>query len=58
MEYVTLALSAVAVILVIIVLIMLLKNKKTGDITLGDNELKKIRESVNAAVNNLSNTIS
>ncbi len=58
MEYVTLALSAVAVILVIIVLIMLLKNKKTGDITLGDNELKKIRESVNEAVNNLSNPIS
>ena len=58
MEYVTLALSAVAVILVIIVLILLLKNRKTGDITLGDNELKKIRESVNEAVNNLSNPIS
>lgn len=58
MEYATLVLSIVAVILVVIVLIILLKNKKTGDITLGDNELKKVREAVNESVNSLSNSVS
>lgn len=54
MEYVTLATSIVAVILLAIILVLVVKNKKTGDISLGDNELKKIRASVNESINGLS----
>ena len=58
MEYITLAFSIVSSILSTIVLILLLKNKKTGDVSLGDAELKKIRNSVNESVESLSNTVS
>lgn len=54
MEYVTLALSAVAVILSIVILIIVLKSKKNGDLSLGDSDLEKIRKSTNEAVSNLS----
>ena len=42
MEYVTLAFSIIAAVAAILALVFVLKNKKTGDITLGDDELKKI----------------
>ncbi len=58
MEYITLALSVISTLLLVIVLFVLFKNKKTGDISLGDSELKKIRESVNESVNSLSKSIS
>ena len=58
MEYISIALSALAVILTFIVLIISLKNKKTGDITIGENELRKIRESVNEPINLLSTSVS
>lgn len=57
MEYVTLALSAVAVILTVIILIIVLKSKKKGDLSLGDSDLEKIRKSTNEAVSNLSTPI-
>lgn len=57
MEYVTLALSAVAVILSIVILIIVLKSKKNGDLSLGDSDLEKIRKSTNEAVSNLSTPI-
>lgn len=58
MEYVTLALSAIAVVVTIVILIMVIKQKQKGMMTLGDQDLKKIRESINEAVNNLSSPIS
>ena len=57
MEYVTLALSAVAVILAVVILIIVLKSKKNGDLSLGDSDLEKIRKSTNEAVSNLSTPI-
>ena len=58
MEYAVLAISGVAVVLCIVILILMIKNRKTGDVTLGDNELKKIREATNESVSNLSNPVS
>ena len=58
MEYVTLALSIVSVILAIIILVIVLKSKKTGDLSLGDRDLEKIRKSTTEAVTNLSNPMS
>lgn len=58
MEYFILGISSTSLIISIILLIMILKNRKTGDISLGDIELKKIRESVNEVVGNLSYPIS
>ncbi|MDZ4197492.1 MAG: hypothetical protein U1C51_09645, partial [Candidatus Izemoplasmatales bacterium] len=58
MEYVTLAISALALIVSIVILIFIIKNEKIGDLSLGDNELKKIRESINEVVSNLSSPIS
>ena len=57
MEYAVLAISVVAVILCVLILVLMLKNKKKGDITLGDSELKKIREATNESVSNLGNTV-
>ena len=58
MEYLSLALSALASILSIVILIIIMKNKKTGDISLGESELEKIRKSVNESVGGLSSPIS
>ena len=58
MDFVILATSILSCILAIIVLIVVIKNRKSGDITLGDDELKKIKESVNDSVNTLSKSIS
>jgi len=58
MEYVTLAISAFALIVSIVILIFIIRNEKIGDLSLGDNELKKIRESINEVVSNLSSPIS
>ena len=58
MEYAVLAISIVAVILCILILILMLKNKKKGDITLGDSELKKIRDATNESVSNISGPVS
>ena len=58
MEYATLAISALALIVSIVILIFIIKNKKIGDLSLGDSELKKIRDSINEVVSNLSNPIS
>ncbi|MCQ3034959.1 MAG: hypothetical protein MJ248_01860, partial [Bacilli bacterium] len=58
MEYVSLVLSALALTASVIILILSIKNRKTGDVALGDNELKKIRESVNESVNGLTKSIS
>ena len=57
MEYAVLAISVVAVILCVLILVLMLKNKKKGDITLGDSELKKIREATNESVSKLGNTV-
>lgn len=56
MEYVTLAFSIISAVVAVIVLIIILKNKKTGDLSLGDNDLDKIKKSVNESVNTLSDT--
>lgn len=58
MEYVTLAFSIIAAVAAILALVFVLKNRKTGDITLGEDELKKIRTSVNESVNGLSQSVS
>lgn len=58
MLYVILVTGVIACILLFIVLILIIKNKKTGDIVLGDKELKKIRESVNESINTLANSVS
>ena len=58
MDYAILVLSAVSLITCLVILLFIIKNRKTGDITLGDNELKKIRDSINEATSNLSNPIS
>ena len=58
MEYVILSLSAIAVLISIVILVFVLKNKKTGDLSLGDNELKRIKEAVNESVNTLSTSVS
>lgn len=58
MEYATLAMSALALIVSIVILIFIIKNKKIGDLSLRDSELKKIRDSINEVVSNLSNPIS
>lgn len=58
MEYVTLAFSIIAVILSAIILIIVLKSKKTGDLSLGDDDLQKIRKSTNEAVAGLKDPIS
>ena len=57
MEYVTLAFSVIAAILAVIILIIVLKNKKTGDLSLGEDDLQKIRKSTNEAVAGLSGPI-
>ena len=57
MEYAVLAISVVAVILCVLILVLMFKNKKKGDITLGDSELKKIRDATNESVSNLGNTV-
>ena len=57
MEYAVLAISLVSVVLCVLILILMLKNKKKGDVTLGDNELKKIREATNESVSNLGTTV-
>lgn len=56
MEYVTLAFSIISAVVAVIVLIIVLKNKKTGDLSLGDSDLDKIKKSVNESVNTLSDT--
>ena len=58
MEYAVLAISVIAVILCVVILILMFKNKKTGDVSIGDKELKKIREATNESVSNLSNPVS
>ena len=58
MEYATLACSILACVISIIILIIVLKNKKTGDVSLGDSQLKKIRDSVNESVGNMTGPIS
>lgn len=58
MEYVTIALAGLCLIVSLIILILYLKNKKAGDVNLSDNDLKKIRESINESVNNMTNPIS
>lgn len=58
MEYVTLAISVFALIVSTGILILLIKNEKISNLSLGDNEHKKIRDSVNEVVSNLSNPIS
>lgn len=58
MEYAILALCIISIVLVSICLYMLLKNKKTGDLSIGDNDLEKIKKVTNESVNNLSSPIS
>jgi len=58
MEYVTLAASVIAVVLLVVIFVIMIKNKKTGDVTLGDSELKRIRESVGESISTLSKSIS
>lgn len=58
MEYVTLALSALALIVVIIILVMVIKQKQKGTTSIGDHDLKTIRDTVSDAVNNFSGPIS
>ena len=58
MEYVILAMCSIASIVSIIVLIFVIRNKKTGDITLGDDNLKKIRGSLTESISELSVIVS
>ena len=58
MDYVILIIGILNCLFVIILLIIGIKNKKASDIVLGDDELKKIKESVNDSVNALSISIS
>ena len=63
MEYVTLAFSIISAVVAVIVLIIVLKNKKTGDLSLGDNDLDKITQTkdfmhavIQVTANDLRNT--
>lgn len=58
MDYVVFGMSILTCVIAIIVLIIVIKNKKTGDITLGDEDTKKIKDSVSESVNTLSTSIS
>ena len=56
--WVVLAVSVLSFALSIVILIIVFKNRKTGDVTLGEEELKKIRSSVNESINTLSDSVS
>ncbi len=61
MDWILWAVLAVCVLsfaLSIVTLVIVLKNRKTGDVTLGEEELKKIRSSVNESINTLSDSVS
>lgn len=58
MEYITLALSGLSFILMIIILIIVIKDKKKGEMKLGDDDLKNIKNSVKESVNDLSLSVS
>lgn len=58
MEYAILAISSLVLLVSIAILISVIKNKRIDNVSIGDNELKKIRESIYEVVSNLSNPIS
>ncbi len=58
MEYAILSLSILMVLFSFIILLFVIKNRKKGDLSLGENEIKKIKESVAESINTLSVSIS
>ena len=54
MEQLVLVISSASLIVTIVLLMLVLKNRKTGAVSLGDYELKMIKDSINEAVGNLS----
>ena len=58
MQYISLALLVLVTLLLIIVLIMMIKNKKTGDVSLGANDIEKLRKTVSDSVSDLSKPVS
>lgn len=58
MDYINLIISAISMIVSVITLIIVFKNMKLGDLSLGNDDLKKIKDSVNESVNILGVSIS
>lgn len=58
LSYISLTLCTLTSIVSIIILLIVIKNKKNGNISLGENDLEKIRKSVNESVSGLINPIS
>ena len=57
MEYAILVVGALTLITSIILLVIAYKNRKTGDVTLSEVELRRIREAMNESINSLSNSV-
>ena len=57
MEYAILVVGALPLITSIILLVIAYKNRKTGDVTLSEVELRRIREAMNESINSLSNSV-
>ena len=58
MEYISIVLSSIAVIISFVILIILLRNKKRGDISFGENDIKRIKDSLVDSINGLSQSVS
>lgn len=58
MEYAILSIAILSIILSSVILIITLKNKKKGPSVLNELDLKKVRDSINESINNLSTPIS
>ncbi len=56
--WLTMSFSVLSFSMAIVVLVIVLKNRKTGDIKLGEDDLKQIRITVNESVNTLGSAIS
>lgn len=57
MEYAILVVGALTLITSIILLVIAYQNRKTGDVTLSEVELRRIREATNESINSLSNSV-
>lgn len=58
MQYIALSISILSFIIMIIILIITIKSKKNGRISLGEDDLKKIKNSVKESIDNLSSSVS
>lgn len=57
-NWLTMAFSVLSFVMVIVVFVIVMKNRKTGDVRLGGDDLKQIRTAVNESVNALGSAIS